>query len=59
LYVQLLKALYGGVVSVFLCYEMFSGCSKEMEFKINPYESVIENNLISRNIAQWHCMLMT
>jgi len=47
LYVQLLKALYGCVVSALLWYELFSGHLKEMGFEINPYDSCIANKLIN------------
>jgi len=46
LYVQLLKALYGCVVSALLWYELFSGYLKEMGFEINPYDSCIANKII-------------
>jgi len=36
LYIQLLKSLYGCVVSALLWYELFSVYLKEMGFKINP-----------------------
>jgi hypothetical protein len=48
LYVQLLKALYGCVVSALLWYELFSGHLKEMGFKINPYDSCIANKIIDK-----------
>ena len=47
LYVQLLKALYGCVVSALLWYELFSGHLKEMGFEINPYDSCIANKQIN------------
>jgi hypothetical protein len=47
LYVQLLKALYGCVVSALLWYELFSGYLKEMGFEINPYDSCIANKFIN------------
>jgi hypothetical protein len=47
LYVQLLKALYGCVVSALLWYELFSGHLKEMGFEINPYDSCIANKVIN------------
>ena len=47
LYVQLLKALYGCVVSALLWYELFLGYLKEMGFEINPYDSCIANKLIN------------
>jgi len=47
LYVQLLKALYGCVVSALLWYELFSGYLKELGFKINPYDSCVANKLIN------------
>lgn len=39
LYVQLLKALYGCVVSALLWYQMFAGALKKMGFVLNPYNS--------------------
>ena len=48
LYVQLLKALYGCVVSALLWYELFLGYLKEMGFEINSYESCIEKRSIDK-----------
>ena len=49
LYVLILKALYGCVVSALLWYELFSGYLKEIGFKINPYDSCIANKIIDNN----------
>jgi len=46
IYVQLVKALYGCVVSALLWYELFLGYLKEMGFEINPYDSCIANKII-------------
>jgi hypothetical protein len=48
LYVQVLKALYGCVVSALLWYELFLGYLKEMGFEINSYESCIEKRSIDK-----------
>jgi len=52
LYVQLLIALYGCVVSALLWYQIFSVFLKEMGFKINPYDSCISRKIINRKNAQ-------
>ena len=48
LFVQLLKALYGCVVSALLLFELFSGYLKEMGFEIIPYDSCIANKIIDK-----------
>jgi len=47
-YVQLLKALYGCVVSALLWYELFLGYLTEMGFEISPYDSCIANKIIDK-----------
>ena len=48
LYVLLLKALYGCVVSALLWYELFSGYLKEMGFEINLHDSFIAKKIIDK-----------
>jgi hypothetical protein len=43
LYLRLLKALYGCVVSALLWYELFTGTLKGMGFKLNPYDTFVAN----------------
>ena len=46
IYLRLLKALYGCVVSVLLCYELFSSTLKGMGFEINSYDMCVVNKII-------------
>jgi len=55
LYVQLLKALYGCVVSALLWYELFSAYLKEIGFEINPYDSCIESKIIDKKQGTIAC----
>ena len=46
LYLQLLKALYGCVLSALLWYELFSGTLQEMGFTLNPYDPCVANKIV-------------
>jgi len=51
LYVKILKALYGCVVSALLWYELFSEYLKEMGFEINPLQSCMQTRSFTINNA--------
>jgi hypothetical protein len=46
LYLRLLKALYGCVMSALLWYELFTGTLKGMGFELNPYDTCVANQTI-------------
>jgi hypothetical protein len=46
LYLRLLKALYGCVMSALLWYELFTGTLKGMGFELNPYDTCVANKVI-------------
>ena len=49
LYMQILKALYGGIYIALSWYELFSATLLYFGFKLNPYECCIANKMINEN----------
>eukprot|EP00957_Ditylum_brightwellii_P176255 13420589-Ditylum_brightwellii.AAC.1 len=56
LYVKMLKALYGMLVSSLLWYKKFCKDLKSIEFKVDPYDVCIANRIVKRaqHTVTWH-----
>lgn len=56
LYVRMLKALYGMLVSSVLYYRKFKSDIKSIGYEVNPYDACVANKVVngSQHTITWH-----
>ena len=56
LYVQIIKAIYGLLVSALLFYKKFRASIKKLGFKVNPYDPCVANKMVqgAQFTIMWH-----
>ena len=48
IYIEIIRAIYGMIIASFLWYQKFQKDLQEYEFKFNPYDLCVANNMVNR-----------